>query len=130
MSRKIKALIFLYILVSFISPNLSFAEATSTILSSCIEIREEGDYILSNDLAVSPNTSCINIHDTKNVNFDCQNYSITNTIDDIGKLYVNNIKVNNVSNFTIKNCRLNSNVISTSVASVPFLKNDGTPLGA
>ncbi len=68
----------------------------SPTVSTCGEITSGGNYTLTQDLSSDQNT-CIQIHDTNNVNLNCNGHSITST---------QNIEVANVQNLTIRNCVL------------------------
>lgn len=97
-------------------------------ISTCGEITSSGNYVLTKDISENGG-GCIIIHDTSNVNIDCQNHSIigyngpssnyyiyANTNSQTGLLGVA-IVVENVENFSIKNC---SPIQATATEETPY----------
>lgn len=67
------------------------------IISSCGEITKSGKYVLNKNLS-STQDICLNIHDTQNVQVNCNNFTITSPSD--------TIKVANVQNFALVFCQV------------------------
>ncbi|MGA2417660.1 MAG: hypothetical protein ABSF55_00210 [Candidatus Staskawiczbacteria bacterium] len=87
----------------------------STIINFCTDISKPGTYSLGADITNTVATPCINIHDTNNVNFDCQNHSVESN----GGNYA--IYFNNVNNFSINNCIVQPITNHTSATQVPMM---------
>lgn len=73
------------------------------IISSCGEITKPGTYLVDTDL-VSSGEPCVHIHDTNNVELNCQSRVI------IGKNENYGIFVQKTSDFKISNCTLTSSI--------------------
>lgn len=86
----------------------------STTISSCQDISKPGNYTLSGDIINTASIPCINVHDTSNVNLDCQNHSVTSS----GENYA--IYFNNVNNFSVNNCTVQPVAINSSATQVPM----------
>lgn len=94
---------------------------TPPSISSCGDISTSGDYALTQDITAE--SACITIHDTQNVNLDCQNHTITATYSTFtGEGTALHIK--NVQNFSIKNCSIQAS--PTSIGINIFNSNSGT----
>ncbi len=85
-----------------------------TYLSSCTEITSPGNYVISNDLTGTAPNPCLSIHDTSNVQVDCQSHSLTVPGLRTGQTIV---EINNTNNFSLKNCLLP--VTSVPVGEIP-----------
>jgi hypothetical protein len=99
------------------------AVRADTPITSCGEITQSGNYILSTDLAnSSTSVPCLAIHDVSNVQLNCQSHSVSSNNPDGA------IELNNVSNFSISQCNLVQLSPTTSYAVALFIRNshDGT----
>lgn len=103
--------------------NVSPLPATDTIhISSCQEITKPGNYVLDNDLiGASGSINCLNIHNTKDINLDCNGHMITvdvpaNQTKAIGPL----LEIKNVSNFSVKSCNVSVLLKSSKMPVRPF----------
>lgn len=84
---------------------------SNNVISSCVEIVKSGDYVLDRDITFEgdstvPDAACLRIHDTTNVNLDCQGYSITGP-------YTNGpyaIYISEVQGFSLNDCILESKI--------------------
>ncbi len=75
-------------------------------ISACTKITEGGNYTLSNDLI---GRACIDITNVNNVNIDCNNHSINPNSNSPQNDYTHHvIEINNVKNFSIKNCNISA----------------------
>jgi len=90
------------------APPISAAGGPILTLQSCGEITKSGSYILSSNLTASPGTTCLNIHDTSNVQLDCQKFAVTVDTTKDPSLLTSALKINNVSTYSISNCTLNA----------------------
>lgn len=74
----------------------------SVQVTSCREIQQPGNYILSKDLASPLDATCLDIHDTSDVFLDCNGHSLTQMLgeDHQGPL----VSFRNVSRFSFSNC--------------------------
>lgn len=73
-------------------------------LSSCKEINESGEYLLTTDIMNTKTGPCIKFQNVSNISLDCQDYTITSKNEGI------NIYIKEVSDFKIHNCKLVSSV--------------------
>ena len=89
----------------------------STDVTSCMNITSSGNYVLQNDLAPTAVAPCINIHDTSNVNFDCQGKTITINYADGSQYPIKTaFTVNNVTGFSLSNCVIKTGLTVTQLA--------------
>ncbi len=72
---------------------------------ACGDITQSGDYALTQD--ITADDVCISIHDTQNVNLDCQNHTIASTYSTYTGFSIA-LDIMNVQNFSIKNCTIQS----------------------
>ena len=71
-------------------------------VAGCRDITAGGSYVLTADVGPNGNTSdCIAIHDTSGVQLDCQGHTITGS----PTSFTGAISVQDVDNFSVKNCR-------------------------
>ncbi len=88
----------------------SFSAASNTIsvttpspatppipVTTCVDIATPGNYVLANDLAATTGTTCVSIHDTTNVSFDCANHSVLSNLSQV-------LSIKNVTTFSLTNC--------------------------
>lgn len=74
-------------------------------ISSCGEITSSGNYVLNQDVSASNN--CIYIHDTQNVNLDCQNHTINYGYNpNLNVRFMPPLDIENVQGFSVKNCNI------------------------
>src|SRR5437870_5829011 len=71
---------------------------TAKTISACGDITQGGDYVLDRDIVATNNGECITVHDTSNVNIDCQDH-IINSIDSA-------IHITNVDGFSVTGCMM------------------------
>jgi hypothetical protein len=74
-------------------------------ITACQDISQPGNYTLANDIQNEPNmygVGCINIHDTSNVQLDCQQHTV-NLKDSIASY---GIEVSNSNHVSIANCTI------------------------
>lgn len=91
-------------------------------VSACMDISLAGLYQVTADITgalPASGATCINIHDTANVVFDCQGHTISAW---------NAFRITNVNNFTIQNCMIRSSgsPAGTGVFGEPMLGVSGT----
>lgn len=79
---------------------------TPPSVNTCGDITSNGNYSLTAD--ITSQNICINIHDTNNVNLDCQNHIITSSGDTA-------LIVTNVQKFSIKNCTIRATGIPLNI---------------
>lgn len=98
----------------------AYEENDLTSVSSCREITQSGNYLLTQDLQADAESVCINIHDVSNVNLDCDNHSVKSEkplyiedyLEDDGPsrpILAGPLMVNNAQDFSIKNCNFPGN---------------------
>ncbi len=75
-------------------------EVLPQIISSCREITSGGSYLFNGDIYSSGQTRCLYIHDTENVQIDCNNHTIFSNLS-LGYL----VYFERVNNFSLKSCR-------------------------
>lgn len=76
---------------------------TGSYLTRCREITSPGNYTVSNNLSGTAPNACLNIHDVSDVYVDCHKKNLTVPGLITGQAVV---KLNNVNNFSLKNCFL------------------------
>lgn len=97
---------------SMTSSSISEAVISTTDISSCGDIISGGDYYLTQD--ITGENRCIYIHNTQNVNLDCQNHSINVIYNpDLHIATKAALDIENVQNFSIKNCYIGSVLYSS-----------------
>ena len=77
----------------------------TSAITGCREITSPGNYALQSSISGGTNSHCINIHDTSNVNIDCQGKTIT--IDGSASSS-HAMDIRNVNGFSLKNCIIRS----------------------
>lgn len=87
-------------------PVVSPPPTSTTSVQSCGEITKSGAYALTGNLTAAPGTTCLNIHDTSNVQVDCKQFSITTDTTSDPSLSTSAVKVTNVTGYSISNCNL------------------------
>src|SRR5262249_37407528 len=90
----------------FASGNCSqIVVTTSKVITTCQDITVPGNYFLQGNLMESqPNTTCLRIHDTRNVQLDCK----SNTVVGDGSPA---ISVTSVQGFSLSNCTLQNTAV-------------------
>lgn len=73
-------------------------------LSGCQEITQSGNYMLDRDLTNLSGQPCLKIHDTTNVNLNCNGHKITENVTQFRDDEA--LKISNLTNFSIQSCRL------------------------
>lgn len=117
-----KLFLFLTSAVLVFAPAFVLAQGSTAIsVTECREIVAPGNYVLQNNLESLPGKTCINIHDTENVNLDCAKHSIGHMPDKSGSNETA-LKVSKVNGFSIKTCELKT------VKPHPFLLFTGFPI--
>jgi len=95
-----------------------------TIISSCGEITKGGRYMLNRNLSTEKDV-CLDIHDTRDIHLDCNNFIVTGLFD--------SIKITNVQDFSIKFCQIKAtgglNALSISKATKGNIQNNEFPQG-
>ncbi len=95
------------------------AGQSSNTIAACRDISQSGRYVLAGDLTAPRNASCLTIHDTQDVQLDCQQHSVTiDRNNDPGNDSA--LSVSNVKNYSIANCTIKAlnTTISKSMATV------------
>ncbi len=84
-----------------------------THLTSCQEITKPGNYVLDKDLSENIESKCLYIHDTDNVNVNCQNHTISMDATTMLKNFRSGkdtegatLLIKNVHNFAVKSCNI------------------------
>lgn len=98
--------IYLFILTALLISILSFSLVSAVSVTDCQEIDTAGNYYLQNDITGAysfNNSACIDII-SNDVFLDCQGYIIENSTDGFNT----GIRASEVSNLTIKNCKINA----------------------
>lgn len=93
-------------------------------LTSCQEITKPGNYVLDQDINNNSNSACIKIHDSSDVNLDCNNHGIT-SIDSLHNESNpgHTIAVDNVNGFSIKSCKLLTSNETSATFSIVGISN-------
>ena len=76
----------------------------SAQISACSEISQPGSYTILHNISSSSGT-CLNIHNTQNVNLDCKGNSVSGYNQGHGG---SGILISNVRNFSLSNCNINT----------------------